>query len=207
MVDDEYSYLTTGPLQIQFVSGATLFAISQYAEEGTYSEVCQYPVYPCQCNNEVTDTISLMWVKVDSSSTSLNHIIPLVPKRGILFWMALCDTAFRVQKIGTARRNISAPHVQPSTDHLINVSFDRCLMRRFGQCCLGLDGDEDDDTCTQGIDWISCENCGGCYHNIICVGVCKEYISSISTPFYCMCINHSSEPEMWACTLAKSLFS
>lgn len=172
-----------------------MFGITQYAEEDTISNMCQYPVYPCQCSNEVTDTLSLMWVKASSSSASVNHIIPLVPKRGIFIMSSIMRCVSTIQKkiLGTARGHLSAP--QSSTYHPIKVSFDRCLMRRFGQCCLSLDGDERDNTCTQGIDWISCENCGGWYHSV-CVGVCKDYVSSISTPFYCMCTNLSMEPEM-----------
>ena len=59
-----------------------MFAVAQYAEEDTTSDYYQYPVYPCQCSNEVKDQVSLMWVKNTPSSTSLNHLIPLVPKRG-----------------------------------------------------------------------------------------------------------------------------
>ena len=92
--------------------------------------------------------------------------------------------------LATARGN--TPALTQSSPYPIKVSYDRCLMRRFGQCCLGLDGDDQDESCTQGIEWIGCENCGGWYHSV-CVGLGKD---SMATPFYCMCNNRLDVQEM-----------
>lgn len=76
-----YPYHATGPLQIQFLSGATRHIISQYSETENF---LLHPMYPCQCFNDVLEDreVSIMWVKNVPDSVSLNHIIPLVPKRG-----------------------------------------------------------------------------------------------------------------------------
>ena len=73
-----YTCHTTGPLQIQFVSGATMHVIFQYSETDNF---CLCPVYPCQCFNDVLqgNEISIMWVKNVRDSISLNHINTLVP--------------------------------------------------------------------------------------------------------------------------------
>ena len=76
---------------------------------------------------------------------------------------------------------------------LSQVSFEHCLMSRFGQCALALEGDQVDKSCTEGIEWIACGKCEGWYHSV-CVGVCKSFVTYKT--FYCMCTPSLNTSDM-----------
>ena len=64
-------YHTTGPLEIQFVSGATRHTVVQYSMT---DQICLYPMHPCECI-EPMDEISLMWVKNVPSSMIISFLL------------------------------------------------------------------------------------------------------------------------------------
>ena len=145
-------------------------------------------MYPCQYLSDVLEDseVSIMWVKNVAESVSLNHIIPLVPKRGTVLAHTQKNQfkkfVYCINFVARAT-SIHGPSISKSVP--LQVSFEYCLMIRFGQCAIALEGDEEDETCTEGIDWIACDNCGGRYHTV-CIGVHKAFFSS-NKPFYCMC--------------------
>ena len=145
-------------------------------------------MYPCQCLSDILQDreVSIMWVKNVPDSVSLNHIIPLVPKRGTIpahIKINSSDLCVYINFIASLRATpIHGTSVSKSAP--LQVSYRHCLMIRFGQCAIALEGDDADETCTEGIEWITCDNCGGWYHTV-CIGVCKAFLSS--NPFYCMC--------------------
>ena len=90
-------------------------------------------------------------------------------------------------------RAIPSPGPTVSKPIPLQISYGHCLINRYGQCAIALEGDEADETCTEGIEWIICDNCGGWYH-MVCIGVCKAFLST--NPFYCMCSSSvSTSPD------------
>ena len=61
-------------------------------------------------------------------------------------------------------RALPTPGPTVSKPAPLQISYGHCLMIRYGQCAIALEGDEADETCTEGIEWITCDNCGGWYH-------------------------------------------
>lgn len=43
----------------------------------------------------------------------------------------------------------------PQTDTIVKVSYDRCVMNRYGQCSLSMFGDPSDEASLTGIAWIA----------------------------------------------------
>ena len=81
-------FYTLGPLQIQFLSGATRHPICQHFQ--LYQEISEYSLLPCLCDSDEAqqdDELHIMWLTMDTDDTTeshiLNHIISLVPNRGI----------------------------------------------------------------------------------------------------------------------------
>lgn len=74
----------SGPLQLQFLSGAIKRPIYPHYE--LYQDVSEYPFYPCSCIDLMEDDpnprseIHIMWVTTKEDG-NLNHIIPLLPRR------------------------------------------------------------------------------------------------------------------------------
>ena len=81
-------FYALGPLQIQFLSGATRHPICQHFQ--LYQEMSKYSLLPCLCDSDEAqqdDELHIMWLTMDTDDTTeshiLNHIISLVPNRGI----------------------------------------------------------------------------------------------------------------------------
>lgn len=68
----------TGILQILFLSGVTKYAITQHCE--VQRDGYNTTLYPCGCNDTFLGTIHIMWVRSDPTSSTMNHIIPLLQR-------------------------------------------------------------------------------------------------------------------------------
>ena len=71
-----FSDCTLGILQMLFVAGATKFA-RQHTE--LPRDGYDTTIFPCGCT-DVKGILDVMWVTTDPQSTTLNHILPLLPK-------------------------------------------------------------------------------------------------------------------------------
>ena len=79
--NDVLTITTTGPLQLQFLSGTLKRPIFPHYE--LYQDIAEYPFYPCSCidlNEDSRAEIHIMWVAMEEDG-NLNHIIPLLPRR------------------------------------------------------------------------------------------------------------------------------
>ena len=144
----------------------------------------EYPMFPCACcaDLEELDSIHIMWVpmQVNGRAHDMNHIIPLIPLGGTAFSSG-CYSLLDCSILGRVG-NQSGSQAMPASAK--SVSYNRCIMNRYNQCALSLDGDPNDPTSTEGIEWLACDSCGSWYHSV-CVGFCQQYCDT--QPFHCMC--------------------
>ena len=221
-------FYALGPLQIQFLSGATRHPICQHFQ--LYQEISEYSLLPCLCDSDEAqqdDKLHIMWLTMDTDDTTeshiLNHIISLVPNRGIYALHMSISSPPPLSFYLSLSLSLSLPisyilfsfcpllnvylsyycyigflaraHGCQPTNNTLKINFKYCLLKRFGHCAIDRQGDLNDPT-MDGIDWIRCDQCGSLFRSVY-VGFCKAFFDHHKSPFVCMCGCPSNESEMY----------
>lgn len=100
----------SGLLQVQFFAGSIQHPIQQHCQEQAGHGEYKHMLHPCACCEvQQRQALHIMWVSMDPLSTSINHIIPLLPK----------STCIKVR---------SKHQALPLYD------YKECLLSHWGQC-------------------------------------------------------------------------